>query len=154
MLPLQVEAVSADPDMSTAFKVGATHEADCESTVRLTIPGSKGNGQTSAEPCVVRFRYCEPMHAVLAACDTHSALLDSIDSNDDGLSWPHSVYSSAQGRKLPAEGRPYKWCQHLGGLDLFLLQSTTAAGDSAVMHTFSVAMFIRRVKQLLASKFR
>lgn len=145
---LQVDIAS---ESSAAPSGDATGEG-AQHLVQLSIPRGSSNVAAAGPPCVVGFAYCEDMHTVVASCATHAGILEEIRENDDGLSWPHSVNSSAHGRKLPTEGRPYKWCQHLGGLDLRLLPS--AAVDGSVTNTFSAGMFVRRVKHLLASKFQ
>jgi hypothetical protein len=124
-----------------------------QSIVQVTVPPSnKVEATSSKQPCIVQFGYSEDMNTVLAECTTHKGLLDLIEDNDDGLSWPHCVHDFAETPPLPPKGRPYRWCQHLGGLDLYLLPSSVAETvDGSGGHTFSTTMFIRRVKRLLAT---
>jgi hypothetical protein len=119
----------------------------------IVAPSNTGDSAASTQPCVVQFGYSEEMNTVLAECSTHKGLLDSIAEDDDGLLWPHCAHSFVQAPPLPLRGRPYKWCQHLGGLDLYQLPSSVAElADGSGMYTFSTAMFIRRMKRLLAAK--
>lgn len=150
MLLFQVEAIKVSdiPAGGTDASSGKKH------TVKVTVPVSRSGSDNSgpqATACIISFTFCEYMHTVLADCDTHKGLLECICTNDKGMSWPHNAYKCGQGRELPAEGRPYMWCQRLGGLDLYLLPAVAAAGDGAVC-TFTADMFIRHVKRFMVGK--
>ena len=146
----QVEPIKADAHTQAAEENPGKSN---EEFVRLTLPApSKSSLENSPNrPCVVNFRFREDMNTVLADCNSHEGLLDSIDSNDKGTTWPHNAHNCDQGKPLPAVGRPYKWCQHLGGLDLYLLPTTTEDGGGS--YTFSASMFLRCVNRLLTTGF-
>jgi hypothetical protein len=138
--------VKASGDATT----NSASDSGWEHMVRVTVPPSKCSPE-SQSPCVVNFGYIEDMNSVLAECDTHEGVLDAFDSGDKGRSWPHSAHSGEKWSVLPSRGRPYMWCQHLGGLDLYLLPSVSAVSDGTVLYTFSAPMFTRRLKRLLAT---
>lgn len=154
--PRQAYVMQVEPIKADAHNTQAAEENPGKSNeefVRLTLPApSKSRLENSPDrPCVVNFRFREDMNTVLADCSSHEGLLDSIDSNDEGTTWPHNAHNCDQGKRLPAVGRPYKWCQHLGGLDLYLLPTTTE--DCGGSYTFSASMFLRCVNRLLTTGF-
>lgn len=105
--------------------------------------------KAAVPPCVVQFGFCEPMHAVLARSPSHPALPDAIDKADTGLAWPHTVHRSTAPAELPSAGRPYRWCQHLAGLDLYMAPQADVRDSSGGHFIFTAAVFMRRVLQLL-----
>ncbi|KAG1669247.1 hypothetical protein FOA52_003284 [Chlamydomonas sp. UWO 241] len=111
------------------------HPLSVEVQVKGAAPGQP--------PLTVRFQYLLALRLVVAGCDspTDNELLAALFPYDDGSVLPSEAAAQLEAgsfvydSSLPA--KPYKWCQHLAGIDLVpslpLLPSQMGPGDQPAL---------------------
>ena len=107
--------------------VGTTRETSRDSRKRKAASGASDERQLAlavshpgdTHRWFIIFSWCPEARAVLARCSGSAALpytLEALECGDAGCAWPAAECELPA--TLPRSARPYRWCQHLAGMDL------------------------------------
>lgn len=109
----------------------------CQAAVAMTL-------ETRSRVLRVDFTYDSAINAVLAASHDH-AVLDTLFPEDAGDVYPHAscvhafLGESSDSRAQGLNGKPYRWCQHMAGLEVHLGTVAAEQMPQAPASTFAPA---------------